>query len=347
MKVHAPIPFPRKTLENLQGYREEALQKPLEEMASLDFSDFDAQAIRSANNSKLLVACSALVYENEADQRAFLAHQGAVKDFHFLDSEHNARLGIEAPDTGTQLSVTELEEAVLVSARGTVLCSEGAGFWDRDWQDVLNNLSCWPTRNYADNAWVHAGFKRATDGIWEQLKPHLESAAALNKKIHFTGHSLGAAIALHLADRTWRELQQRPGSVVTIGGPAAGWGGHRKHFEESGLSARVTRFVDSFDPIVPAVLLGQHPGAEGYFNHRNELEWSLGGCHFLDRTRVALRDLGTLNYPMQHHHPVNYFELVSAQADKVPTITDCILMPGVPDEPGPPSPARLKRGQTS
>ncbi len=303
-------PFPSATLSRLTGYSDQAFAQQVQDLAQIDFNDFDPAAGVTADNAYLLAASAALVYESEADQTAFLAGQSAIKSFHFLDSEDN----VEVPDTGTQVSLYETEEALIVSTRGTVFATEGPGWLDREWEDVINNMNAWPAASEDSAAWVHAGFKNAADGIWEQLKPHLEQAAGQGKSLHFTGHSLGAAIATHLADRTLQRLKQRPASLTTFGGPAVGWGGERDHLQSTGIAEQTVRFASSGDPTIWAVPGGRHAGAEAYFDRHRELR--LGdGWNVLDRGLTHWDDLRGLRHPIEHHHPFNYCKLVAENRD--------------------------------
>lgn len=313
--VHSNRPaFPHATLSRMTGFSEQAFADEVEDLGQIDFASFDASEQVTADNAYLLAASSALVYESESAQAAFLEGQPSVESFHFLDSIDNEELGMAAPDTGTQLGLIETDDALIVSARGTVFAAEGPGFMDREWADVINNINVVPTANYNDSAFVHSGFKNASDGIWEQLVPHLEEAVEEGKALHFTGHSLGGAIATHLCDRTQQTLGTRPTSLVTFGGPAVGWAGERRHLEDSGIAEVSLRFADAGDPTVYAVPWGRHAGPEGYFDRERTLERG-EGWNVLDRLSTSWDDLRHSRHPIGHHHPLNYCELVSENRD--------------------------------
>ena len=300
--------FPATALARLTGYSEAAFTETLKKLAALDYADFDSGTRITADNVSILAATSALVYETSADQTNFLAAQPAIKSFALLDSENNESLGIPFDDTGTQVGVYETDGALIVAARGTVFATDSPGFLDREWEDVWNNLSAYPSTDENSQAWVHAGFKRATDGIWEQLKPHLERARTQGKAVHFTGHSLGAAVATHLAHRALQRLRIQPTSLTTFGGPAIGWGDH-KEFLDGSLGDRTLRLASSGDPTIWAVPGGRHTGTEGYFDRNRELhegeDWNV-----LDRTLTLADDIRGLRHPIEHHHPLNYCKLV-------------------------------------
>jgi Lipase (class 3) len=307
--------FPHATLERMTGFSEDAFEDQLEALESVDFGRFESGSKVSADNAYILAASAALVYESPAAQRDFLSTQTAVKGFTFLDSVDNERLGIEAPDTGTQVSLYETEDAVIVSTRGTVFATEGPGFFDREWQDFLNNINTMPVDNYDDSAVVHAGFKEAADGIWTQLRPHLLKAKRAGKALHLTGHSLGASVATHLADRMNLELGKKPTSLITFGGPAVGWSGQKKHLESTGLGDRTLRFAASGDPTIWSVPGGRHAGPEAYFDRHRELTRG-EGWNLKDRFMASTIDnISQRRHPIEHHHPLNYCGLVRENRD--------------------------------
>lgn len=308
--VDEPREFPHKTLERLTGYSEAEFGPRLEKLEELDLGKFQPDLKVGADNAYVMAALSALVYESPQDQIAFLESQPAVKNFTFLDSASNAEAGVDAPDTGTQLSLYQMDDALIVSARGTVFATEGPGFFDREWEDLINNVNTYPVDNYDHSAKVHEGFKKAADGIWGQLKPHLIEAASQGKKIHFTGHSLGASVATHLATRTHLELSTKVKSLVTFGGPATGWFGQEKHLEQCGVADASIRFAASGDPTVWAVPGGQHAGDEAYFNRGGELE--LGeGWNIQDRfLSMTWDNVVQGRHPVSHHHTLNYCNLI-------------------------------------
>lgn len=279
----------------------------------VDLSDFQAGQTFSAANVNILAAVSTLAYSDPKDQKKHVKLQDDVGHFRVLNSQDNAKLGIKAPDTGTQLSVIETEDALLVAARGTSppwLANIGKEN-GMQWQDLVADIAALPVANYASNANVHGGFKQAADGIWGQLKPLLEQARASQKAIHFAGHSLGAAVALHLADRSQQELDLMPTSVSRFGGPDIGWGGQQKHLETSGLAERVTNFVNHNDPVPRVLPGGQSSGQTVYFDRRGQAIVS-EDQHLWDRIWGGAVNVasGKIN-PIDDHIPVRYHERVS------------------------------------
>ena len=261
----------------------------------------NAQGLRTS------AALSLLSYASPRAQREKLESIEGFRDFAFLDSRNNEGLGHTASDTGTQVSLMKTEQALWVAARGTPLELTDDPETNLQWQDLRNDLSAWPTSNYSGTALVAAGFKRAADGIWEQLLPHLGEAIAENKQIHLTGHSLGAAIATHLGERMHEELGSLPDSLTTFGSPDVGWGGQQRHLGDIGLAERTVRFVNHIDPVPGAVPLGKPLGETVYINSEGLLE--SGTSHFGDRLRGVGQALLELNLnPLQDHYPIRYYE---------------------------------------
>ena len=281
---------------------------PKDIRAPLDFGIFQSEKRFSRANAVVMSTMCSLAYHGPKDQLEWASQQPSLKRLHLLDSKDNAQLGCAAPDTGTQLSVVETDKALLVAARGTPL-SLGA---DLQWQDLANDLNGWPVSNYDRSGLVLGGFKRAADGIWEQLKPLLSQALASQKAIHFAGHSLGAAIVTHLADRMHHELHQLPVSLTTLGAPDVGWSGQRQHLRIIGLEERTLRFVNNIDPAPALVPFGAPLGTTVYFDSHGQAQLGEQG-HALDRLRGIGVALGRLQLnPLQDHYPHEYRTLIAA-----------------------------------
>ncbi|MCA9791666.1 MAG: lipase family protein [Candidatus Eremiobacteraeota bacterium] len=290
------------------SYSEQVKRHKLED---IDYSTFDPKDKISRDNAVILSSAAAITYTSPEFQAEFFKNQAAVKKFEFLDSKNNAARGVCAPDTGTQVSLIETDDALIVASRGTPLELSDNPDTNLQTQDLINDLNAWPTKNYDGSALVHSGFKNAADGIWGQLKPHLEEAEAAGKSLHFVGHSLGAAISTHLCDRLFQEMHALPTSLVTIGGPAVGWGDELAHLESIGLAGRTTRFVNNIDPVVGAVPLGAQIGTQVYFGADGKAQvgdgWRVGDR--LEGLKQAA--IGFELNPLQDHYPVVYHDLIA------------------------------------
>lgn len=271
---------------------------------SVDLGAFRGDKVFTPTNGAILAAVATMAYSEPVDQRAHLRKQPGLVSYHFLDSANNS--GGES-DTGTQVSLVETRDALLVAARGTTppLISK-----DPQWQDYFHDIAALPVSNYAGTASVHGGFKLAADGIWTQLKPYLEQARAANKAVHFAGHSLGAAIALQLADRAATEMDLLAGSVVRTGAPDIGWSGQDEHLQANGLAERTVNFINNTDPVPLALPGGVTTGHQVYFD-RNGKAALEKGVHWWNRGLGSLQGLmkGNIN-PLYDHVPSFYNEKI-------------------------------------
>lgn len=271
----------------------------------LDISCFQHDRRFSRNNSLVMATLCALSYYAPEDQVKWGSQQPSVKSLKYLD----------VPETGTQVTVVETDQALLVAPRGTPLTLDRTPGVALQWEDLADDLNARPVQNYDGSALVHAGFKRAADGVWEQLKPYLEQARATHKAIHFAGHSLGAAVAINLADRMHHEMQILPDTLTTLGAPDVGWAKERRHLQEIGLQQRTLRFVNNIDPVPGAVPLGKPLGQTVYFNHRGDAQ--LGeGRRTLDRLKGLGQAVRELDFnPLQDHFPLEYRRLIGKKAN--------------------------------
>lgn len=271
----------------------------------LDISCFQHDRRFSRNNALVMSTLCALSYYAPEDQMEWAKQQPGVKALHYLD----------VPETGTQVTLVETEKALMVAPRGTPLTLDRTPGVALQWQDLANDLNAWPVHNYAGTARVHAGFKRAADGVWDQLKPYLEQARAGHKAIHFAGHSLGAAVATNLADRMHHELNSLPDTLTTLGAPDVGWSGERRHLQEIGLEERTLRFVNNIDPVPGAVPLGKPLGKTVYFDRQGDAQ--LGeDRRTLDRLKGLGQALRELDFnPLQDHFPLEYRRLIGKKAN--------------------------------
>lgn len=288
------------------------------ELDRVDFSKFSPRKVLTPDNGATLAAMATAAYATPSDQKKHLKKQEAVESVTFLDSKNNKKLGITAQDTGTQLTLVETKNALLIAARGTTppfFAGEKADN-GAQWQDYATDLAAAPVPNYDGSANVHMGFKLSTDAIWDQLKPHLEAARAARKAIHMAGHSLGAAVALMLADRMHDELGAIPQSVIRTGGPDVGWAGQKKHLEEVGIAARTVNFVNQADPVAYVLPKGETVGTRVYFD-RNGNGTTKEGSHTLDRLLGTAKTLSEGKLGIVHHHvPQEYNLLVSGPQNK-------------------------------
>jgi triacylglycerol lipase len=154
-----------------------------------------------------------------------------------------AQAGFDAEfmeDEGLQGYVARTASSVIVTFRGTQ---------PDDWQDLFDDLQVGLVRWDRPGTHVHSGFKRSLDRIWDTLGPQLTALSA-SRRVWFTGHSLGGALATLAADR----LGDTAG-VCTIGCPRVGDDAFVREFDRR-FDGRALRYVNHTDIVthLPAPL---------------------------------------------------------------------------------------------
>jgi triacylglycerol lipase len=126
--------------------------------------------------------------------------------------------------------------------------------------DPLNLLN-WVTDFYLGQpeADVHEGFLDAAGSVWPQISALVQDAKEQGRRLFLTGHSLGAAIALLIADCAAREKGLKSAEIFVYGAPRVG----RAEFVakyDSEFGKTTYRFVHGRDivPTVPPAELGFH-----------------------------------------------------------------------------------------
>jgi hypothetical protein len=177
--------------------------------------------------------------------------------------------------------------------------------------DLLDDADA-PLVNWSDRGKVFTGFKNALGEVEAELLP---TVRALDCRLLFTGHSLGAALATLLAGL------QAPSALYTIGSPRVG----DHEFVASLGGVKNYRYVDCCDAVtqLPPALLGYaHVGDALYIDRSRELVENPPEDYILaDRLRaradylmqyawkpgnVGARDLAD-------HAPINYVTAIAAQ----------------------------------
>lgn len=157
-------------------------------------------------------------------------------------------------DTDTQGFIAWNDEEVFVVFRGTESI--------RDW---LTDADC-----KLDALGMHTGFVEAYDSVQGDLdrllKPHL------GKRVIFTGHSLGAALAKVAAYFTY--VPRGAVQVITFGQPRVGNAGFRDHYNFL-LGEQTIRVINDMDivPRLPFLLW-----VLGKYRHAGHTEYFLDTC---------------------------------------------------------------------
>lgn len=169
----------------------------------------------------------------------------------------------------------------LSSTRGVLATTKDAMIVAFAGTDPLNLLN-WISDFYLgrSDADVHQGFKDAADAVWTDVGAAVERCEKDRRALFIAGHSLGAAIALVIADRARGEKQLQHAQVYIFGSPRVGRSDFVSRYNAS-FGSTTYRFVHGRD-IVPTV-----PPSELGFHHVGRLLQCESGQKF---ERKRLRD---------------------------------------------------------
>lgn len=168
----------------------------------------------------------------------------------------------------TQAYCAEFQSLVVVAFRGT----QSSGEWHEIAADCLTDANAILVDS-EQGGMVHSGFKRALGYIWQPLLELLLEFHKSGKRLWFTGHSLGGALATLAADKFGDVA-----GLYTYGSPRVGDKSFRDDF-----FVPAYRFVNNNDivPRVPPEVLGyEHVGLLKYIDckgviHENASHWSI------------------------------------------------------------------------
>ena len=177
-----------------------------------------------------------------------------------------ARLGFDScvfyNNDGSQAYSFANERDIVIAFRGTE---------PNEWNDIKADMDA--KKALAETVGhVHRGFKKEVDDLWPELEQMLVSHKHnLSKKLWFTGHSLGGAMASICAGRCLlSHINTRPEQVHTFGSPRVGTKRYINH-----AKVDYYRWVNNNDivPRSPPVWLGyRHAGKEIYLDSDGKIK---------------------------------------------------------------------------
>ena len=157
---------------------------------------------------------------------------------------------------GSQAYLFANERDIVIAFRGTE---------PNEWNDIKADLNA--SKALAETVGrVHRGFKKEVDDLWPQLEKVLvANKLNLAKKLWFTGHSLGGAMASICAGRCLlSHIDTQPEQVHTFGSPRVGTKRYINH-----VKVDYFRWVNNNDIVTrsPPTWLGyRHAGQEIYLD---------------------------------------------------------------------------------
>jgi hypothetical protein len=124
---------------------------------------------------------------------------------------------------------------------------------------------------------THEGFQKAFDAAWDQIKPAIENST---RPLFFTGHSLGAALAVLAAEKAC-DSGMIPAAVYTFGMPRAGGAIFATRYNEK-LGDRTYRLVHGGDivPCIPEWFARLVPPSRISFQHVGQMLKCESGAKF-------------------------------------------------------------------
>jgi len=136
---------------------------------------------------------------------------------------------------GTEAIFVEFEESCWVSFRGT----------ETEYSDWKIILAFFQTRYKETES--HRGFKRALSRVSSKILKKIITARTKGKKIHYTGHSMGGAIATLMC------LEHKPSTATVFGCPRLLSGKTYKRFFDSFPFIRIENRWDPITCIPPSL----------------------------------------------------------------------------------------------
>jgi triacylglycerol lipase len=185
---------------------------------------------------------------------------------------------------GAQAWIFANDQDCIVACRGTE---------SNEWNDIRADVNAIAVVTETFGR-VHRGFKDEVDDLW----PRLEDALKGNdRRLWFTGHSLGGAMATICAGRCFlSEIDSLPYALYTYGSPRVG----DKRFVNF-VELNHTRWVNNNDIVtrVPPVWMGyRHSGREMYLDRHGAVRTLNGVQRVRDRARGFLA--GLLRFRIDH-----------------------------------------------
>jgi triacylglycerol lipase len=211
---------------------------------ALDGLDTAAKTFK-LENAQALMWMSQLAYET--------AHEGKVNDI--LKTWNMTRLAFGASAPVTRLP-PESACFVVAEKRGATIV-DFAGTDPLKIEDWIKDFTLAPEPNV-----LHLGFRTALDAVWPTIEEVIKRRP--EQPLFFTGHSMGAALALLGAEHALNRAGIMPTAVYTYGTPRTGGLDFFNSYAK--LGDKTFRLVNGND-IVATV----PPSANGNFRHVGQL----------------------------------------------------------------------------
>jgi triacylglycerol lipase len=188
---------------------------------------------------------------------------------------------VEDPETDTQVLVAGKDDFLIICFRGT---SNG--------RDALVDLNFFKTDAVGGRGRVHRGFQQSLEGVWERLQAAVDELGA-DKKLFFTGHSLGGALGQLVAYRFALHGYKVAG-VYVFGAPRVGNQEFKTAYNEQLLDQTYLHINDEdLVPQIPPQVLGFHD--LGGLPRKFDKSYSISGPEILLEDDAIELDLDALD----------------------------------------------------
>jgi hypothetical protein len=237
------------------------VELPEDQYASKVFANFDPLAEFNLDTARAMAWMSQLAYETRfPDKIERIATGWELGDVHILEQPTKSTL----PLSSTHGVLATMKEAMIIAFAGT---------------DPLNLMN-WISDFYLGrpDADVHQGFQDAADAVWMDVGAAIERAMNDGRALFIAGHSLGAAIALVIADRALQKKKLQHAEIYIFGSPRVGRDDFVSRYNAT-FGPTTYRLVHGAD-IVPTV-----PPSELGFHHVGRFLQCESGQKF-DQTRL-------------------------------------------------------------
>jgi triacylglycerol lipase len=154
--------------------------------------------------------------------------------------------------------VLDRDDTRIIAFRGT---NEAADWWTN--LNVLFRRTAWGL--------AHRGFCDAAGLFWPDVDQQVQSAAGEERRVWFSGHSLGGAMATVAAARLLTTNEHAVEGLCTFGQPPVGGGKFRRNCDRV-LGARYLRIVNHTDSVVGGGFFS-HAGTLWYFDTGGQLHY--------------------------------------------------------------------------
>ncbi|MET9532358.1 lipase family protein [Streptomyces sp. NPDC006649] len=225
------------------------------------------------------------------------AHAWGFSRVRYFESSHKMPFPIE----DTQAYVMASDQMIVTGFRGTEVAKI------RDW---LTDVDTPPVPGPGNKGFVHYGFHQALESVYPHVRDTVLEFRDRGQSIWFTGHSLGAALAMLAGARLYFEAPRLLADGVYTYGQPRTCERLLAHAHNQAFADRCYRFVNNNDivPHLPPEPAYTHVNALRYIDADGKLHQSMPLLASLqDRAEGFAADLfATETDAIKDHHLPNY-----------------------------------------